>query len=121
MKAPQFGHSKGKKRGSQSPKIAYGRALARLATPLPRVALFHAIGLRGANVAPPDTHITYNPPNHAQYEDGTTGAPCKLYLHHKSANWDNGVIVSGQGPIVTKRYTVVKNRRSKARRYKIPG
>ena len=112
MKAPQFGHSKAKKRGRQgNGKILHGRALPSVARPDSRLPYFHALGLRGGNVLPPDHRVRYIEPATAQYEDGTHGAPVSLHLNHKSANWVNGIKVSGEGPIVTKRYTVVKNSR----------
>jgi hypothetical protein len=95
MRAPQYGHSKGKKRGNQS------------ALPL-RPRLWRAVGLHGLNEPLPSRDIRYQPPKSAIYEDGTVGAPCTLTLWHKSAQWDNGVRVGGEGPTVSKRYTVVR-------------
>ena len=99
MRAPQYGHTKGKKRGSQT------------AMP-PKARLWHAVGLRGPNEPLPTSTIRYKAPRVALYEDGTYGAPCTLSLHHKGAKWDNGVKVGGEGPTVTKKYTVEKTRDS---------
>lgn len=95
MRAPQYGHSKGKKRGSQTALPAKAR-------------LWRAVGLRGPNEPLPVHRIRYQPPQTVLYEDGTFGAPCTLTMWHKSATWENGVRVGGEGPTVTKRFSVVR-------------
>lgn len=99
MRAPQYGHSKGKKRGPQAPDM-------------PKPSLWRAVGLRGPNEPLPGRTIRYQPNRTVVYEDGTIGAPCTLTLWHKSAKWDNGVKVANEGPTVTKQYTVRRNRHS---------
>lgn len=108
MRAPQYGHTKGKKRGNQQP-------CPPMATPLPGRGMWRAVGLRGPNEPLPSRPIRYQAPKTVQYEDGTFGAPCTMSLHHKSAQWDNGVKVGGEGPTASKRYTVVRTTGSKQR------
>lgn len=103
MRAPQYGHNKSKKRGAQAPRPA-------IVCHLPGRGMTHAVGLRGGNEPLPTRPIHYIAPKTALYEDGTYGAPCTMSLHHKSATWVDGVKTVGEGPTVTKRYTVVKNK-----------
>lgn len=107
MRAPQYGHNKGKKRARQAPKTLAGAALLAL-RPDAKPRLWRAVGLRGPNEPVPTKPYHYHPPQTALYEDGTYGAPCTWHLHHKSANWVDGVKIDGAGEIVTKRFTVVK-------------
>jgi hypothetical protein len=95
MRAPQYGGNKVKKRGAQS------------ALP-PKPKRSHAVGLRWSNDPLPMHRIRYLPPRQVQYDDGTYGAAVTLHLHHKSADWVDGIKVGGEGPIVSKRYAVVK-------------
>lgn len=101
MRAPQYGHTKGKKRGKQAPQPA-------VACPLPGRGLWRAVGLHGPNEPLPTRRIAYKAPRTVQYEDGTWGAPVTLHLHHKSAVWEDGKKVSGEGPVVSKRYLAGK-------------
>jgi len=110
MRAPQLGHTKGKKRGKQSPSPVYGAKLLTIGAAMPKPRLSRAIGLHGPNQPVPSRPIHYKPPKTAQFEDGTYGAPCTLHLHHKGAKWDNGIKVGGEGPVVTKRWVVVQER-----------
>ena len=101
MRAPQYGHSKGKRRGNQAP-MGLGSQY-----PL-KPRLWRAVGLRHPNEPLPTRRIRYQPRKDVMYEGGTYGAPCTLSLHHKGADWDNGVKVGGEGPTVTKQYAVVR-------------
>ena len=101
MRAPQYGHNSSKKRGAQAPRLAN-------AIPAIGRGMWHAVGLRGGNEPSPSRPIHYQPVKTALYEDGTYGAPCTLHLHHKSADWSDGLKVGGEGPTVTKRYTAAK-------------
>lgn len=103
MRAPQYGHNRSKKRGAQAP-------LPAVICHMPGRGKWHAVGLRGGNEPLPTRPITYLPNKTAQYEDGTFGAPCTLHLHHKSADWAEGQKVGGEGPTVTKRYRIVRNK-----------
>ena len=105
MRAPQYGHTKGKKRGSQTPRPA-------VVCHAPGRGLWRAVGLRGPNEPLGTRAIHYIAPRDVQYEDGTYGAPCTLHLHHKSAVWEDGKRVKGEGPVVSKRYTVRKTSHS---------
>lgn len=97
MRAPQYGHSKGKRRGSQT------------ALP-PQPRLWRAVGLRGPNEPLPMGRIRYQPRKDVQYDDGSYGVAVSMSLWHKSAKWDDGVKVGGEGPTASKRYAVVKTR-----------
>lgn len=103
--APQYGHTKGKKRGAQAPRPA-------VVCHEPGRGLWHAVGLRGPNEPLPTVRVRYKPPRTVLYEDGTYGAPCTLHLNHKSADWVEGKRVSGEGPVISKRYAVVRNSHS---------
>jgi hypothetical protein len=96
MRAPQYGHHKGKRRTNNAAVPAKPR-------------LWRAVGLRGPNEPVPTARIRYQPPKMARYEDGTLGAPCTLTMWHKNATWLEGKRVGSEGPTVTKRYAVLGN------------
>lgn len=87
MRAPQYGHNKGKRRGSHKPPAA------------PK--LWRAIGLHGPNQPLPTRRIRYHEP-HVQVS---------LHLFHKSAKEmvNKKRNPDGQGPIISKQHTAVKN------------
>jgi hypothetical protein len=91
MRAPQYGHSKGKRRGSQTALPAKPR-------------LWRALGLRGPNEPLPRHRIRYQQRKEVIYDDGTVGARVTLHLWHKSAK-----AMGGKGPTVMKRYAELEN------------
>ena len=99
MRAPQYGHSKGKHRGQQAPKPAKPR-------------LWRAVGLRGPNEPLPTRKIRYLKPRDVQYDNGAFGAACTLTLWHKSAIKDGVKDSKLAGPTASKRYAVVRNSHS---------
>ncbi len=116
MRCPQYGHNKGKRRGSQT------------AIP-PQPKLFRAVGLAGPNQPMPTRRIKYLEPNQVTFLDGGKGAKTSLHLWRSDSSHAAALavtkplysgkkypkrrkrpaILKGVGDIISKQPTAVKN------------